>query len=132
MKKTVHLLLVIAALFVAALFCPTVSAADVIIPGDYAILGEKNLDFTAFSNGGDYDGMVYVTTLPDWRWSFVISSSVNLENLEPGTYVPCNLSSQNYNPGNKHWHIAEIFYYGTVNHTCDSRTEICCKIKYTA
>lgn len=110
MKKTVHLLLVIAALFVAALFCPTVSAADVIIPGDYAILGEKNLDFTAFSNGGDYDGMVYVTTLPDWRWSFVISSSVNLENLEPGTYVPCNLSSQNYNPGNKCYIVSPAAY----------------------
>ena len=110
MKKTVHLLLVIAALFVAALFCPTVSAADVIIPGDYAILGEKNLDFTAFSNGGVYDGMVYVTTLPDWRWSFVISSSVNLENLEPGTYVPCNLSSQNYNPGNKCYIVSPAAY----------------------
>ena len=110
MKKTVHLLLVIAALFVAALFCPTVSAADVIIPGDYAILGEKNLDFTTFSNGGVYDGMVYVTTLPDWRWSFVISSSVNLENLEPGTYVPCNLSSQNYNPGNKCYIVSPDTY----------------------
>ena len=110
MKKTEILLLVIAALFVAALFCPTVSAADVIIPGDYAILGEKNLDFTAFSNGGDYDGMVYVTTLPDWRWSFVISSSVNLENLEPGTYVPCNLSSQNYNPGNKCYIVSPAAY----------------------
>ena len=109
MKKTELLLLVIAAVFAACLFCPAVSA-DAITPGDYVLLGEKDLDFTAFSNGGEYDGMVYVTTSPDWRWSFEISSSVNLENLEPGTYVPCNLSSQVYNAGKKCYIVSSESY----------------------
>ena len=100
MKKTEILLLVISAIFVVVLFCPAVTA-DTITPGDYVLLGEKNLDFTSFSSGGEYDGMVYVTTSPDWRWSFEIGTSVTLENLEAGTYVPCNLSTQSYNAGKK-------------------------------
>ena len=109
MKKTEILLLVIAAIFVVVLFCPAVTA-DTITPGDYVLLGEKNLDFTSFSSGGEYDGMVYVTTSPDWRWSFEIGTSVTLENLEAGTYVPCNLSTQSYNAGKKCYIVSSDIY----------------------
>ena len=121
MKKTL-LLLVIAALFAAGIISPAVSAAgtadgkDVPI-GGYVILGEDGLDFTAFTNSGNYDVMVYVGEGADWQNRFSIQNPTSVDidqNLKEGWYYPANSTEKNPNIM-MGCYVASVSYYPTLH-----------------
>ena len=86
MKKAL-LLLVIAALFAAGIVSPAVSAAGTadgkdIQNGDYVLIGEEGLNFTAFAQGGYTHMAWYDGGNPSYQDSFSISpyNSVTIPN----------------------------------------------------
>lgn len=96
-KKTY--LFVLAFLVVMAIVCPSVSAGIPLTPGNHVLLDEKDLDFTAFSDGGKYNAMVLLSgDSYDASSLFPIGGSVNLPDysLDTGVYVPFNSSSSTF------------------------------------
>ena len=103
MRKITLVLLIIAALFAAGIVSPAVSAADTvdgkeIQNGYYVLLGEKELNFTAFAVGGYTDMAWYDGGNPSYQESFSISNPNSVEIPTTLTklnqrYVPATIGS---------------------------------------
>ncbi|MBR4284874.1 MAG: immunoglobulin domain-containing protein, partial [Methanocorpusculum sp.] len=106
MKKSL-LLFVIAAVIVACIFSPAASAAGAadgkeIHNRDYVLLGEKGLNFTAFTVGGYTDMAWYDAGSPSFQESFSLSNPTAVEIPETLTklnqrYVPATFSPDTVN-----------------------------------
>ena len=103
MRNKTLLILIIAALFAAGIVSPAVSAAGTadgkdIQNGDYVLIGEEGLNFTAFAQGGYTHMAWYDGGNPSYQDSFSISpyNSVTIPNTLTQTsqkYVPATFGS---------------------------------------
>lgn len=103
MHKRIFIVFIIAALFAAGIVSPAVSAAGTadgkeIQSGDYVLIGEKGLNFTAFAQGGYTHMAWYDGENPSYQDSFSLSTpnSVTIPATLTKTnqkYVPATFGS---------------------------------------